>query len=405
MGLINKKTNIVKMKSIYIKGLLLSLLIGFVSCNDEELERPTANESYTYPMHLEAGCGAFDGDATRAPYVWAEGDVIYLNFQVGSKWVKGQAVYNFDADLWTVTASEALVADGEGVCTSVFICNPASVSATQVQLSQQSVVYRDEQSSYTMQDGELTVTGLLTPQTGRIQFRGAAESSFTLSGLSFLTAYDIAGDSFTKAPSKFTARTQTDGRSPYYYATFSDEAKRELTFTITPSVALRRAFGSAVLGTEKSGYITIPTMESYEGWTLIDPSTSAELSLPSLSAVTTVSARSKSAKFSATVTHTGNTSLTATGFVVSRYPNPTMSDTQVACVTATSFSGQVSGLLPQTTYYVRAYATNALGTTYSEQLSFTTLSEEEDNSSIGRDDFEPDADVTHEVFGGDEDWN
>ncbi len=403
------------MKSTYIKGLLLSILVSFASCSNEEIETPVTNESYTYPMRLEAGCCAFDDDATRAPYVWADGDVIYLHFQVGSKQVRGEALYDFDADLWTVTASEALAADGEGVCTSVFIHNPASVSATQVQLSQQSVVYRDEQSSYTMQDGELTVTGLLTPQTGRIQFRGAAESSFTLSGLSLLTAYDIAGDSFTKAPSKFTARTLTDGRSPYYYATFADETKRELTFTLSASVALRRAFGSTVLGTGKSGYITIPTMESHEGWTLIDPSTSAELSLPSLSAVTAVSVRSKSAKFSATVTHMGNTSLTATGFVVSRYPNPTMSDTHVACTTATSFSGSVSNLLPQTTYYVRAYATNALGTTYSEQFSFTTLSEEEDKGSIGRDEFEPDvdlndvqhtgADVEHEVFGEDEDWN
>ena len=252
-----------------VRTWLLALLACFAcSCNNDRLETPeTDGTTYTYPMRFQGGCGTFDGEtSTRAPYVWADGDVIYLHFQVGSKQVRGEAVYDFDADLWTVTVSEPLASDSEGVCTSVFIHNPSSVSGTKVQLSQQSVVYRDEQSAYSVQDGELTVTGLLLPQTGRIQLRGDANTSFTLSGLSFLTAYDTAGDSFTQAPSKFTATTQADGRTPYYYATFADEAKRELTFTLNSSVALRRSFGTAVLSTGKSGYITIPTMESHEGW-------------------------------------------------------------------------------------------------------------------------------------------
>lgn len=252
-----------------VRTWLLALLVCFAcSCNNDRLETPeTDGTTYTYPMRFQGGCATFDGEtSTRAPYVWADGDVIYLHFQVGSKQVRGEALYDFDTDLWTVTATEPLASDSEGVCTSVFIHNPSSVSGTKVQLSQQSVVYRDEQSSYLVQDGELTVTGMLLPQTGRIQLRGEANTSFTLSGLSFLTAYDTAGDSFTQAPSKFTATTQADGRTPYYYATFADEAKRELTFTLNSSVALRRTFGTAVLSIGKSGYITIPTMESHEGW-------------------------------------------------------------------------------------------------------------------------------------------
>ena len=37
-----------------------------------------------------------------------------------------------------------------------------------------------------------------------------------------------------------------------------------------------------------------------------------------------------------------------------------------------SFTGYFTGLLPLTTYYVRAYATNSAGTSYGNQLSFTT---------------------------------
>ena len=39
-----------------------------------------------------------------------------------------------------------------------------------------------------------------------------------------------------------------------------------------------------------------------------------------------------------------------------------------------TFASQLSGLEPGTTYYVRAYATNVVGTAYGEQRTFTTLS-------------------------------
>lgn len=38
-----------------------------------------------------------------------------------------------------------------------------------------------------------------------------------------------------------------------------------------------------------------------------------------------------------------------------------------------SFLSDISGLLPATTYFVRAYATNSAGTAYGEEVSFTTL--------------------------------
>ena len=38
-----------------------------------------------------------------------------------------------------------------------------------------------------------------------------------------------------------------------------------------------------------------------------------------------------------------------------------------------SYSSQITGLNPQTTYYLRAYATNSTGTSYGPEISFTTL--------------------------------
>ena len=54
--------------------------------------------------------------------------------------------------------------------------------------------------------------------------------------------------------------------------------------------------------------------------------------------------------------------------------NPTMADSKTSDGTGTgSFTSNLTGLIPNTTYYVRAYATNNIGTSYGFQLSFTTL--------------------------------
>ena len=404
------------MRSHIVLLLSLTLLLGvLVSCHEALMDdNLPSHTEYTYSMTFDGNCAHFDDNQTRSAHEWAQDEVIYLHFMENGKRINGRAVYDADNALWTVTSTAQLQETEEGVCMAVFIQNPASTTGDKVQLSAQSVVYRDNQASYSLQDGEIKAYGLLTPQTGRIQFRGVANSEFSVSGLSFMTEYAIATDQFSSSPAKFTARTLADGCSEYYYATFADEEKRELMFTLSSSVALQRAFGETVLRTGESGYITIPTLDTHDGWTLVDPNSSAELSLPSLSAVTLSSVNGTSASFAATVTHTGNSTLTAAGFVVSRNPNPTLVDMHVSCTVSTSFGGRVGGLLLSTTYYVRAYATNALGTTYSAQQTFTTLAEDMGND-IGRDEFEPDQDlndvqrtdanVKHEVFGTDEDWN
>jgi uncharacterized protein (TIGR02145 family) len=54
--------------------------------------------------------------------------------------------------------------------------------------------------------------------------------------------------------------------------------------------------------------------------------------------------------------------------------NPTLSNTVLTIGSGEgSFSGTLTGLTPNSTYYVRAYATNSSGTAYGNEVSFTTL--------------------------------
>jgi len=63
----------------------------------------------------------------------------------------------------------------------------------------------------------------------------------------------------------------------------------------------------------------------------------------------------------------------AKGVCWSLSPNPTTSNNKTNNGTGTNnFSSSITGCSPNTLYYVRSYATNALGTGYGNQLTFTT---------------------------------
>ena len=77
-----------------------------------------------------------------------------------------------------------------------------------------------------------------------------------------------------------------------------------------------------------------------------------------------------------TITNDGGATLTARGFVFSLTPNPTLTDDAVLLDAGTGvgdeFEGLMEDLTPETTYYIRTYATNSEGTTYGTETSFTT---------------------------------
>jgi uncharacterized protein (TIGR02145 family) len=71
----------------------------------------------------------------------------------------------------------------------------------------------------------------------------------------------------------------------------------------------------------------------------------------------------------------GDTIVTERGIVYSLSENPTTADNKVTMGSGDGiFSGTIDGLEPNTTYYVRAYATNSEGTGYGGMESFTTSS-------------------------------
>ncbi len=82
---------------------------------------------------------------------------------------------------------------------------------------------------------------------------------------------------------------------------------------------------------------------------------------------------SSSAKSGGEVTYNGGATVTARGVCWSMSPNPTISDAKTIDGDGDgAFTSTITGLIPDTTYYVRAYATNSAGTAYGEEKEFTT---------------------------------
>ena len=75
-----------------------------------------------------------------------------------------------------------------------------------------------------------------------------------------------------------------------------------------------------------------------------------------------------------TISSDGGAAVTARGVVWSTSENPTIADNKTTDGEGSgAYASAITGLTPNTTYYVRAYATNTAGTAYGEQVSFTTL--------------------------------
>lgn len=71
------------------------------------------------------------------------------------------------------------------------------------------------------------------------------------------------------------------------------------------------------------------------------------------------------------VVYNGGATVTARGICYSTLPNPTIADPKTTNGTGSGvFTSPITGLAGGVTYYVRAYATNSVGTAYGEQISF-----------------------------------
>jgi hypothetical protein len=119
-----------------------------------------------------------------------------------------------------------------------------------------------------------------------------------------------------------------------------------------------RAYAVNSIGTSYGNQVTATT-----------PSTLATLTTNSASAITSTTATS-----SGIITADGGAAITSRGVCWSTSQNPTILNNKTIDGSGTgSFTSSITGLTPGTTYYARAYAVNAAGTVYGNQIVFVSV--------------------------------
>jgi len=95
--------------------------------------------------------------------------------------------------------------------------------------------------------------------------------------------------------------------------------------------------------------------------------------VPELTTISVTEVTLNSAVSGGTIIGDGGEDITVKGVCWSESANPTIADTKTTDGTGSaSFTSNIVGLSEGTTYYVRAYATNEVGTAYGNELTFTT---------------------------------
>ncbi|MDP4222586.1 MAG: fibrobacter succinogenes major paralogous domain-containing protein [Bacteroidota bacterium] len=95
--------------------------------------------------------------------------------------------------------------------------------------------------------------------------------------------------------------------------------------------------------------------------------------LPTITTADPAATSTSTAAGGGTISNDGGSPVTARGVCWSTSANPTINNNKTSDGTGIgSFTSNITGLSPSTTYHVRAYATNSVGTAYGTDKSFTT---------------------------------
>ncbi len=121
--------------------------------------------------------------------------------------------------------------------------------------------------------------------------------------------------------------------------------------------------------------------------------------LPTVSTIAITNITQTTATGGGDVTSNGGLVVTVRGICYSTSHNPDISGTKtLESAGIGTFTSNLNGLTPNTVYYVRAYATNSLGTSYGNEVSLKTL------PGGGSTITDVDGNIYHPIIIGNQDW-
>jgi hypothetical protein len=201
----------------------------------------------------------------------------------------------------------------------------------------------------------VTIPEVLTDQVIGVTL-SAAQVSATLTSLGGATTVTDYGHCWSTSPNPATSNDKTTFGSTNVTQSFTSN----LTGLSANTIYYVRAYAVNSAGTGYGDQIYFTT--------------NSNITIPVVSTGIYPDIWSNSATVYGTVSDDGGSGVTQRGICYSIFPNPNINNSSSINEGSGTgnFSCYMSGLFFNTTYYVKAYATNSAGTAYGDQISFTT---------------------------------
>lgn len=223
-------------------------------------------------------------------------------------------------------------------------------------------------------DNGYWLTAINSAQTTVVSTRHIAALNYLTGSptiyFSGMTVYQTSGTTQT-------VRIQTFSNTDAYSHTYG-AANGNITSTTDYSVpnGVATVVPVSNIGIPGNGSIWVGFSSSIVfGVNTIQLSSSSTPTSPTVTTQAVTSISSTAATGNGNITNLGSANPTAHGVCYSTSANPTTSDTctdEGAASSTGAFTSAISGLTAGQTYYVRAYATNSVGTAYGSDVTFTT---------------------------------
>lgn len=287
---------------------------------------------------------------------------------LGNKTITASTIGTSGADWTTFTFASPIAVTPGARYAIVFDGNGTSSSATVAW-------WRGSTAGYSGGAGFYKYSGGAWVDWGKdFGFYAYGSVSVSLATVTTTAPADIAATSVTMAGEVTNDGGGTVSSRGYVYSTTdtTPDKNEETTYTdgsgtgafsqsitgLTPNTLYyMRAFATNQAGTSYGAVVSFTTL--------------ATTPLVTSGSVSNLS--STTATISGTVTSDGGSTVTTRGICYNTTGTPTTADDVVASGSGTgAFSSNISSLTADTTYYWRAYATNAEGTVYGTEYSFTT---------------------------------
>lgn len=345
---------------------VITLLLSLLGCTNEDKFVYERTNKHQYQLRLDCSLCGYDVK-TRSVNTddWENNSRIYISFMCSDKRISGFADYDINNELWTLNTDDEIPIGSIGYCEVCFFDGDITIQGKTIGINDNTATYIDQNGTFEHSHDLTIVRANLTPATGRIRFSGNTGTVFRVSGINTLCSYNQLSGELLFGQSSHQLEIGENGVSPYLYATFP-EGNNSLIVTVG-TMSFFKTCTSDVLTQGKSGIMSLPTTENHEGWEMM------QLSLPEIGSLLLSEITHNSVMAQADVSNIGDWQLIDAGFVYSTdKSSPTINDNKVSCGPNNMIRGKIGELKAGTSYYIRAYAINSKGVSYSETLKFTT---------------------------------